>query len=348
MWVGRANWANAAARARSRRSRLLDRTRIRQLLKLEPDSIANTIGDAGYRPDMDLYGHRLSGPELVEAALSHNLDREVHEVEAFCNGELADIVDVWALKVDFNKAKAVLRAVKSGADSSRVGTGALPAENPHNNPWISIVESSSDLAEAAHAIGKMKLGTKIFSEVPPESGLAEYEDALDRAYYRQALKSIPSHGPHACLKRYFKMEIAHRDILNIMRAMRQGLSIEKRSQIFVPGSGLSKATEKGLLAAQKSEDILVALRKTPSFDDEGLEAALNLVDSGISLDPVVNLFHHKRSDLLLRFSHLNPISAVPVVYYIERKILEVENLRLLVRGKAAGLPEGIIEAHLTI
>ena len=77
------------------------------------------------------------------------------------------------------------------------------------------------------------------------------------------------------------MEIAHRDILNIMRAMRQGLSIEKRSQIFVPGSGLSKATEKGLLAAQKSEDILVALRKTPSFDDEGL-AALNLVDSGIS------------------------------------------------------------------
>tara|TARA_B100001121_G_C18243159_1_gene413712 strand:- start:100 stop:534 length:435 start_codon:yes stop_codon:yes gene_type:complete len=144
------------------------------------------------------------------------------------------------------------------------------------------------------------------------------------------------------------MEIAHRDILNIMRAMRQGLSIEKRSKIFVPGSGLSKATEKGLLAAQKSEDILLALRKTPSFDDEGLEAALNLVDSGISLDPVVNLFHQKRSNLLLRFSHLNPISAVPVVYYIERKILEVENLRLLVRGKAAGLPEGIIEAHLTI
>ena len=56
---------------------------------------------------MDLYGHRLSGAELVEAALSHNLDREVHEVERFCNGELADIVDVWALRIDFNKAKAV-------------------------------------------------------------------------------------------------------------------------------------------------------------------------------------------------------------------------------------------------
>ena len=39
---------------------------------------------------------------------------------------------------------------------------------------------------------------------------------------------------------------------------------------------------------------------------------------------------------------------VPIVYYIERKLLEIENLRLLVRGKAAGLPEGIIEAHLTL
>ena len=348
MWLGRANWANAAARARSRRSRLLDRTRIRQLLKLEPESIANTIGDAGYRADMDLYGHRLNGAELVEAALSHNLDREVHEVERFCNGELADIVDVWALRVDFNKAKAVLRAVKSGADSSRVGEGALPAENPHNTRWISIIDSSSNLAEAASSITKMRIGTRIFSDVPPEAGLAEYEDALDRAYYRQALKSIPTRGPHSCLKRYLRMEIAHRDILNIMRAMRQGLSNEKRSEIFVPGSGLSKATEKGLLAAQNNDDILTALRRTPSFDDEGLEAAFTAVDSGISLDPVVDLFHHKRSELLLRFSHLNPISGVPIVYYIERKLLEIENLRFLVRGKAAGLPEGIIEAHLTL
>jgi len=171
---------------------------------------------------------------------------------------------------------------------------------------------------------------------------------LDRSYYRQALKAIPNRGPHSCLKRYLRMEIAHRDILNVMRAMRQGLTTEKRSQIIVPGSGLSKVTEKAMLSAQNNDELLAALRRTPSFDDEGLEAALSEVNSGTSLDPVVDLFHHKRSELLLRFSHLNPISGVPIVYYIERKLLEVENLRLLVRGKAAGLPEGIIEAHLTL
>ena len=43
---------------------------------------------------------------------------------------------------------------------------------------------------------------------------------------------------------------------------------------------------------------------------------------------------------------LNPLSAFPLIYYIESKVLEVQNLRLLVRGKAAGLSDEIIEAHL--
>ena len=60
----------------------------------------------------------------------------MHEVEPFAMANWQILLKPWALKVDFNKAKAVLRAVKSGADSSRVGKGALPAENPHNNPWI--------------------------------------------------------------------------------------------------------------------------------------------------------------------------------------------------------------------
>jgi vacuolar-type H+-ATPase subunit C/Vma6 len=45
---------------------------------------------------------------------------------------------------------------------------------------------------------------------------------------------------------------------------------------------------------------------------------------------------------------LNPLSAFPLIYYIERKVLEVRNLRLLVRGKAVGLPSDVIESHLRL
>ena len=66
------------------------------------------------------------------------------------------------------------------------------------------------------------------------------------------------------------------------------------------------------------------------------------------LTPLVNLLRLKRLKMLRRFSYLNPVSAFPVIYYIQAKVLEVQNLRLLVRGKAAGLSDEVIEAHLYI
>ncbi|MBD19016.1 MAG: hypothetical protein CMB13_05235 [Euryarchaeota archaeon] len=344
----RGNWSNAAARARSRRGRLLDRTRIRQLIKQQPDAIAASIGDAGYRQDIDLYAHRLDGAELVEAGLSHNLDREVHQVLKFCQGELSDIVGVWATKIDYNKAKSVLRAVDRGIETERISHSALPKENPENAEWIAIVDSSSTLEEAAASISRTGLGRGVFRDMGPEDTLADYEDALDRSYYLSALSVIPNRGPNSPLRKYLKMEIAHRDVLNILRAIRQGISSEKRAAIFLPGSGLSRATEAALIQANSLDDVLQAVRRTLSFDDSGLQEALQTYSETRTMDSVVDLFHHKRSELLLRFSHLHPISAMPIVYYIERKLLEVENLRLLVRGKAAGLPEPVIEAHLTL
>ena len=65
-----------------------------------------------------------------------------------------------------------------------------------------------------------------------------------------------------------------------------------------------------------------------------------------SLDPYAELLSHQRHAVLKRFSHLSPISAFPIIYYIERKSLEVRNLRLLVRGKAVGLPNEVLEAHM--
>ncbi len=45
--------------------------------------------------------------------------------------------------------------------------------------------------------------------------------------------------------------------------------------------------------------------------------------------------------------HLEGIRSAPnQIYYIERKALEVRNLRLLVRGKAVGLPNEVLEAHM--
>jgi V/A-type H+-transporting ATPase subunit C len=345
--AGKANWANATARARARRATLLDRTKLRQLVKQNNDAISASIADAGYRTEMDAYGHRLNGPQLLEAALSHNLDREVHQVLGFCAGELYDIVQAYALRIDFERAKTVLRAIHSGADQETISTGPLPAENPENTSWLAIAEQSNTLAEAAAMIRSTDVGGA-FAGLDGELRLSEYEDALDRHYFSLALTAIPKTGSNALLRRYLMMEIDHRNLINLLRLQRQGLSKDLATAVIIPGGSLSAASMKSAAQADDEAGLLDAARRTPGFNDDGLEEALASSRERATLDPVVCLFAKRRSEMLLRFAHLHPLSAMPIVYYIERKLLEVENLRLLVRGKAAGLGDDVLEAHMTL
>ena len=63
---GRSN-ANASVRAKARKASLIDPTRMRQLLQTGPESIGASIGELGYRNEMDIYSARMSGADAVEA-----------------------------------------------------------------------------------------------------------------------------------------------------------------------------------------------------------------------------------------------------------------------------------------
>ena len=108
---GRSNVYNASARAKARKASLIDSTRMRQLLQQGPDSIAASVGELGYRSEMDLYATRMTGADAVESALFHNLDNDIHEVLNFCHGSLRDLVAIYVERFDYEKAKTVLRAI---------------------------------------------------------------------------------------------------------------------------------------------------------------------------------------------------------------------------------------------
>ena len=51
---------------------------------------------------------------------------------------------------------------------------------------------------------------------------------------------------------------------------------------------------------------------------------------------------------ITRISYYYPLSILPVLDYIVCKKMEVDNLRMIVRGKETKLPEEIIKAHLVM
>jgi V/A-type H+-transporting ATPase subunit C len=221
----------------------------------------------------------------------------------------------------------------------------LPEENLNNAYWLDIIRNCSTLIDAVSAMSGTSWGHAL-SKLDADATLQEMEDALDIAYYSDALASIGGPDGHPLLQRYIRNEIDHRNIINQFRGLRQGIVGEDREALMIHGGKISKAALKSASQAESNEALLEVLRRAPSFDDTGFEEAIQA--SSTSLDPVVTLLQGQRRGMMRRFAYLNPISAFPVIYYIESKVLEVQNIRLLVRGKAAGLSDEVIEAHMNI
>ena len=344
--VGKGNWANASARSKARKAKLLDETRLRQLMKSGPDTIAASIGELDYRRELDIYSARLSGADLVEAALSHNLDRELTEVMGFCQGRLKRIVSVFALRFSYSNAKAVLRAVNGGTSVESLANSVLPDENDLNVDWLDIARQSETLHDAATAMGGTPWGSAV-SDIDSDATLQEYEDALDRHYYHEAISALRTSGQsHSLLLGYLRSEIDHRNIVNLLRALRQKLPAEQRGGLMLEGGRSLKGSLLRSAAQAESEDALMEVLRRTSMDTAELEDALKESHEHGGLDPLVSYLASERRADLRRMSHLNPLSAFPLIYYLESKVLEVQNLRLLVRGKAVGLSDEVIEAHM--
>tara|TARA_B100000959_G_scaffold246032_1_gene271148 strand:- start:5139 stop:6194 length:1056 start_codon:yes stop_codon:yes gene_type:complete len=342
---GRSNIYNASARAKARKASLIDTTRMRQLIQQGPDSIGVSIGELGYRAEMDLYASKMDGADAIEAALFHNLDNDLAQVMRFCQGHLRSLVAIYVERFDYEKAKTVLRAINGGASDEVIESQILPSENPRNAPWLNIVRTTEGLQEAVDAMSGTPWG-RILSNLEGEATLEDMENALDMQYFADALKAVRGRDGGPRLLRYLKMEIDHRNIINEFRAIRMGLSFEKRLSMIIPGGKIDSGTMRHAAQAESDEELIEALRRNGSFDDSGFEEALRDSKDLGSLDPYAELLSHQRHAVLKRFSYLSPISPFPIIFYIERKSLEVRNLRLLVRGKAVGLPDEVLEAHM--
>mgnify|MGYP006082040951 FL=1 len=346
---GKSNWANASARSKARKAGLIDSTQMRQLLQQEPDAMASSISEMGYRADLDLYATRLSGADLVEAALNHNMDRDLNQVLRFCQGLLGDLVSIYVERYTYQKVKTALRAVRSGVSDEIVSSQVLPEENQNNSQWLELVKNSNNLVDAISALSGTKFG-KVLSSVEDSNNLMALEDALDRQYYYDATGKLRAGASsHPQLLKYLCTEIDHRNVINLFRALKQGLSSEKRNELMLQGGHALNSTNLRQAAEAETEEALIEiLRRAQNFNDSGFDDALIASRERGTLDPIVNILVEQRMVMLNRMATLNPLSAFPVINYVERKACEVSNLRMMVRGRAAGLSDEVIEAHLRI
>jgi len=309
-----------AARAKSRRQKLADRARLRQLINQSPEQMTVAVGDMGYRTEMDLYAGKYTGGDLVEAALTHNLEHELKEIVGMCNGSIRAIVEVYTLRFEYQNAKVVLRAVINDVDQDKVANSILPALNDINTPWLKMVENADDLRSAATQMRRMSFGSDLMA-LPDDAKLADYENALDRHYFKRSLTSLSIKGADVrFLKDLLKSEIDHRNILNIIEAEAVGIANDEIIELLIPGGRLIPERAFSSIAAGGKRAALDILRGANRFEMQSFEEALTISKSENSLDSVINWFNAREHALLQCMSYLHFVLVLSIVNYVVLKV----------------------------
>tara|TARA_B110000444_G_scaffold19933_1_gene16578 strand:- start:1167 stop:2213 length:1047 start_codon:yes stop_codon:yes gene_type:complete len=346
MMVMLGNTPYVAARAKARRQKLADRARLRQLINQSPDQLTVAVGEIGYRAEIDIYAGQLSGGDLVEAALSHNLEHELEHMLSMCNGKIRNIVETYTSRFEYYNAKVVLRAVVNDVELEKVSHSILPELNDINTPWLKIIESADDLRSAVVQMRRKSFGPALLA-VAEDARLSDYEDALDVHYFKKALDSLKGKGADVrFLRDLLGAEIDHRNLMNILEAEAVGISSDEIVSMLVPGGRLIPARAFSSIAAGGRDAAMDVLRASSRFDFPAFEGALSASKEMNSLDPVVTWFKEREYAIMKRMSFLHPVSALPVIHYVAMKVQEVNDLRLIVRGRLAGLSIEVLEAHI--
>ena len=340
------NTAYVASRAKSRRKKLADLARMRQLINQSTDQLTASVSSMGYADEVNLYAGKLTGADLVEAALTHNLEAELLDILKMCNGKIRDIVEIYTSRFEYQNAKVVLRSVVNEVSMEKVSNSILPDLNEINTPWLKIIETADDLRSAALQMRRKPFGSDL-KALPEDARLSEYEDALDRHYFKSALKSLKANNPATrYLKDYLAMEIDHRNMLNILESDSIGISSEETSRLLIPGGKILPSRSFSTIAAGGKSALTDILRTSARFDMAHFETLLDEVVKSRSLDSIVTWFKEREYKFMKKMSYLHPISALPIVYYVAMKVQEVADLRIIVRGRFAGLPAEVLEAHI--
>jgi vacuolar-type H+-ATPase subunit C/Vma6 len=340
------NGAYVAARAKSRKRKLIDSTRFRQLVQQTPEQLAVSIADSGYRQEIDKYASGFKGSDLIEVGLTHNLEAELSNIIGLCSGEIRKQVEIYTGRFRYHNAKVVMRAAFNDMDSNEIAHAVLPEENEINVPWLKMVEEANGLRSAVEQMRRLPFGNALLA-LSDSATLGEYEDVLDRHYYQNSLDNLSGNSPEArVLKNLLATEIDHRNIINILEAAEFGLSAEDTLSVLVNGGRLIKESSFNTIASGGRNGLLDVLRQSRRFDIDEFEKMLTQVDAEKTLDPVITWLRKREIATMQSLSYLHPVSALPVVHYVSCKVREVENLRLIVRGASAGLSAEVLEAHI--
>jgi V/A-type H+-transporting ATPase subunit C len=312
-----------------------------RMLNMDIPEIARYLEETQYKEEIDALAKDYSGAELIEHATFANLAKTYRKLLEVSIDEPQFLILEYLRRWDIWNIKTILRGKFYGASDSEIMKYIVPAGELDQEflEGLAKKDSINDVITAFE-------GTDFAEALSKYDGksLASVENALDKLYYfrmERAVGGTLSVGGGLLLK-YVKREIDIRNLITLFRMNKAGIEASIVQENLIPGGKLSE--ELSRMAGQPYADFVRGLEGYPFWSAISDVATADL-DS-------VSRIEARLKAYLIRYawslSNYHPLSILPVLGYIVTKETEVANIRKIVRGKEAGLPNELIEEQMVV
>lgn len=307
-----------SARVSAKRAKLLDRRDYDNLLKMEPNEIARNLEEGEYKEDIDALGSRYDGVRLVELALSRNLARTLSEIVDLSPEDLQNVINIYLRRYDIISFKRLLRW-KQGNSQNGIQDFLTPV-------------TSFDYAELKELSEKpfeeIVTSIRFDSEVDYQSyldgaeELSAVERALDQAYFDE-LEILANNVRSTHFKEFIKDEMEYENLRTALRLKKHGIEKQEIRDRLLKNGGSS---------------LVDSVIEAASYEDAFNRVVEERLDEEVeNLEELEHALEVDRLQNALKMLHTEPLGLTTIIGYLIAKIIEVKNLRMLIRAKETGI-----------
>jgi V/A-type H+-transporting ATPase subunit C len=342
------NYPYVCARVRAKRAFLLPVDVYKKLMVMDTHEITRFLGESQYKKEITELGIKATGSELIELSLNRNIAEVYRQILGYCEGDLATMLSAYLQREDIWNIKTVLRGKSYHAKPEEImkavrSTGKYPEEY-----WRDIVQQSKTVQEAIDLLSGNDYYPIISTfkdewERHPEL----CENKLEQAYYDFLLRSIPLHSDaNQLFIEFVEEEIDFMNIKSLLMTKYESVEPTIIASMILPSGRLSEKNIQPLITAPDFPHFLDELRTLPGY--HFISESIGTIEQTHSLSHLIRILEKNHLTRATKKSYLHPLSILPILDYIIRKRIEVDNLRILTRAKEKGLPDQVIGELLVI
>lgn len=306
------------ARVSAKRAKLLEKGDYESLLKMQPNEIARNLEEGDYRDEINELGAKYEGVELVELALNRNLSNTLSHLREIAPEKLKEVLDAYLRRYDLQSLKRLLRW-KKGGEEIEIQDLLTPVGRYDQKTLEEL--AGKEFEEIVDAIDFPDSEIDYRDHLKGKEELSDIERALDRAYFEE-LELLSSKVGSPQFRRFIKEELEYENLRTALRLKKYGFSRDEIEPYLLASNG--SQVVKNVLDSTDIDQALETVGEEKGIEAERLEDAEHELEA-------------QRLQEALQMLHTEPLGVTSILGYIVAKIIEVKNLRMLIRAKDTGI-----------